>query len=66
LATGRRHLQHRRKLPRNANKKAVKTSLTKEVRAARKMVLDPIVTKLFNEKLKSKDHVLKKNAFKHS
>ena len=62
----RKNLQHpvrrSRKLPIIRNKK--KTSppaITTEVRLARKLVLDPIVSKLFDQKIKSKNHRLDKN-----
>ena len=62
MAIKRRHLQHRKCLPRNSKKTARLPTISKEVRAARKLVLDPIVNKLFEEKIQNTNHQLSKNA----
>ena len=62
MAIKRRHLQHRKCLPRNSKKTARIPTISKEVRAARKLVLDPIVNKLFEEKIQNTNHQLSKNA----
>ena len=59
--TTRRRLPTRRSLQQGGTNKNT-SALTPEARAARKSVLEPIITKLFNEKLKCKNHKLNKGA----